>query len=178
MARSTAKKVTAGDLFPLLENPDAQPLSIRRLTVEEALEASTPFDSLIRLWMDKRAGESPPEWDDFDFADFRGWHSRLAISVFPDDTADPEIRLTGEGWADLGGPPIAGVRLGSLVPRLFERQLRVHFQAIRDTGNIGLVSGTPVTVGREFVRMRIIELPVARNGKAVGGMIHGLKIQS
>ena len=65
-----------------------------------------------------------------------------------------------------------------MLPLLFERQLREHFQAIRDTGAIGFVAGRAAIVGREFIRMRIVELPEARNGKPVGGMIHGIQIES
>jgi len=38
-----------------------------------------PFDSLVSVWRSKIDGRRIPKWSDFDFMDFRGWHSRLAI---------------------------------------------------------------------------------------------------
>lgn len=178
MAAAERKQPGADEFFPLLEDPEAEPMDLRRMSVEEALAADTPFTELIRIWADRRTEALAPEWDAFDFADFRGWHSHLCITVFPGDEPDPEFRIMGEAWVATGGASVTGVTVGQAVPRLYRLQLREHFQAIRDTGCVGLSVGRVAFVDRGFMRIQILELPVARDGKPVGGMIHGLHIEN
>src|SRR3546814_19337225 len=70
--------------------------------------AAAPFASLIRVWLDRRSDAGPPDWGAFDFADFRGWHSRLMTTVFPDDEPDPEFRIVGDAWRNMAGSNLRG----------------------------------------------------------------------
>lgn len=178
MASAYRTEPRAAEVFPLLEDPNADPMVLYRMSAEEALAADTPFTDLIQVWANRRTDENPPHWDDFDFAHFRGWHSRLCVTAFRDETPDPEIRISGDEWIATGGASANGLRIGQIVPRLYELQLRDHFQAIRDTGCIGLTVGRVAFVNRGFIRMKIVELPVSRYGERVGGLIHGLHIDN
>jgi len=158
------------------ENPVS--LTLRLLTPDEALTAATPFASLIRVWLDRRSDAAPPDWSTFDFADFRGWHSRLMTTVFPDDQPDPEFRIVGDAWRNMSGGNIRGRRFSQCTPRLYATQYHMHFRAIRDTGLVGWSYGRPTIAGREHVRIQIIELPIRHGSPAIGGLIHGLFIGS
>jgi hypothetical protein len=163
-----------GSLHTDMERPDAEPFVLRLFEPEEALQAGTAFDDLIRLWMSRREGAQTPDWSRFDFADFRGWHEYLVISVFPDDEPDPVFRIIGEGWKSVIQQDLTGLRFSEYLPRLFDRQFREHLRAIRQTGKIGWSVGASATIHREFIRRQVIEFPVRRGGEGIDGLIHAI----
>lgn len=175
---AAAARIDAEAVWASIERDDAAPLTLRRLDPGEALSAGTPFNPLIQVWLDRRTGQRPPDWDDFDFSSFRGWHRDLMVTVFPDATPDPEFRIIGEGWKLLHDSNTAGLRFSQCLPRLYDLQFRDHFQAIRDRGVIGWAAGRAPHVDREFVHFQALELPVRRGGDTVEGMIHAFHHQT
>lgn len=156
------------------EAPDARPFDLRRLDAEEALAAAPDFASLIALWSGRRAGAAVPDWHDMEFADFRGWHSALLVSDITDGEPDPLFRVIGEDYRIVRDSSLPGQRFSELMPRLYERQFREHFRAIRDQGLLGLAVGPAALVGREHVHLRILELPFRRGGDGVRRLLHAL----
>jgi len=53
------------------------------------------FESLFRLWRDKRQEMSVPSWDDFDFYDFVGWHGRINVLDISHNPFDFRYRIAG-----------------------------------------------------------------------------------
>lgn len=158
----------------LPESEDPSPLDMWLYPLDTRFDADSPFSSIVSAWNARRTGDGPPEWDAFDFADFRGWHSHLKVSVFPDDEPDPLFRIMGESWRLVALGNLAGVRFSEMRPKLFRRQLRDHFKAIRDGALIGRTRGKIAGISRDFISIEIMELPVARDGKRVGGLLHCL----
>ena len=162
--------------LPIREASDPAPYVIAHIALDGELSPDSPFHNIHQAWARRRTGDTPPAWDTFEFTDFRDWHSRLIISVFRDDEPDPEIRITGEAWQVVGPTNLKGLTFSQLFPRLYERQFRAHFAEIRERPLIGLCRGPLAAVDRDFVHVQVLELPVARFGYRVGGLIHCLHI--
>lgn len=160
------------------ESDDPAPLHMRLLPPETEPEPASPFFDIHAAWNRRRAGNALPDWHDFDFADFRGWHSRLKVSVFPDDRPDPLFRIMGETWRIVAMGNLAGVRFSEVRPKLYDRQFRDHFRAIRDQGLIGRTRGAIAGADREFLTIEVLELPYSRDGARVGGLLHCLHVHA
>lgn len=165
------------------ENPNAPPFDLVRLMPDAALAAAPEFRALIELWLTKcpegavNGIASIPDWSDFDFADFRGWHADMVLSIFPDpDEPDPEFRIAGETYSQIVDGPVKGTRFSDSWPRLYGVQFRRHFQAIRDTGLVGLAEGRHATMGRGHITLRVLELPCRDGGTVVARLIHGVRV--
>ncbi|WP_161973656.1 PAS domain-containing protein [Hwanghaeella grinnelliae] len=172
-----ATNPVTGLLNQIEEDENAPLFNLRRLPMDKVFEAAPEFSSLIGVWDGKRrGGEALPDWSRFDFVDFRGWHSDIVISCFPDAEPDPLFRISGENFNGLVNSNIAGARFSTYWPRLFGIQFRDHFQTIRDTGNIGLVEGRLAAQSRGFLTVQVIELPCRDGGDGVGRLIHGIRV--
>ena len=58
-------------------------------------EALAGFADLARLWQSKRGDRAAPTWSDFDFYDFKGWHSLIGVYEISYDPFDYTCRLSG-----------------------------------------------------------------------------------
>ncbi len=160
------------------EDVSSPPMDLKRLTLEEALEAAPDFRGMLDVWAGKRQGDQLPDWADFDFPDFRGWHSDIVLSVFNAEEPDPYFVLSGETFTRAIDFNVKGVHFSQGWPRLFDLQFREHFGAIRDTGLIGLTEGKVATSTRNFLSIRVLELPVRDGGDEVQRMIHVVRVLS
>lgn len=156
------------------EDPNAEPMELRCFTAEEARAALPDFAELIELWMARRGGAAVPDWRDFDFADFRGWHDSLVVGRFEGDEPDPTLRLAGQTYIEVTQQNPTGRRLSELAPRMFDLYYREHFRQIRDHGLIGLAVGRQPLKGRSHVQLRILELPFRDGGPGVARTLHVL----
>ncbi|MDF1791312.1 MAG: hypothetical protein P1U88_05340 [Thalassobaculaceae bacterium] len=147
------------------------------MPLDTALEETSPFTDILATWNRPRRGTDLPLWSDFDFIDFKGWHSRIKVSVFPDDGPDPKFRIMGESWRIVTLGNVAGFRFSEIRPRLYHHQLREHFAALREQRMIGLTSGSIAGVARDFMSIDVLELPYTLDRQTVGGLIHCLHIQ-
>lgn len=160
------------EFFEASEKPDAPPFLLRRFGPREALEAAPHLAPLIELWDSRRGGEAVPDWADVDFPDFRGWHSSIVVSDLPADEPDPIFRIIGEDFRIFDYTTTQGQRFSDRTPRLYERQFREHFREIRDRGLIGWSVGSAAIVGREHLRVRVLELPFRKGGPLVSRLLH------
>lgn len=174
MPLTDARVIGIPRFLPESENPPA--LDMWVLPLDTRIDADSPFADILAVWNRRRIDDGPPDWDAFDFADFREWHSRLKISLFPDDRPDPLFRIMGESWRIVAMANLAGLRFSDVRPKLYERQFKDHFKAIRDQEMIGRTKGAIAGLEREFLTIEVLELPVARDGKRVGGLLHCLYV--
>src|SRR3546814_18345152 len=135
--RINREDVDVDEEWASFESEDPVALTLRVLAPDEALMAAAPFASLIRVWLDRRSDAGPPDWGAFDFADFRGWHSRLMTTVFPDDEPDPEFRIVGDAWRKMAGSNIRGRRFSQCHPPLTTSHSPMPFRAIPATAPVG-----------------------------------------
>ncbi|MEX2630216.1 MAG: hypothetical protein WD341_09790 [Tistlia sp.] len=159
-------------LFQAVENPDAAPFELQRLDVEGALEAAPRLASLIQLWDERRGEAAVPDWADMDFADFRGWHAALVVSDLPAGEPDPIYRVIGEDFRIVSYTTEPGQKFSDRTPLLYDRQFREHFREIRDRGLIGRATGPAAFVGREHLRLEVLELPFRNGGERVARLVH------
>ena len=168
------KQITSA-LLAAIEKPDAEPFVLHRFTVEQALDAvPEELAGLIRMWDERRGDAAVPDWSDVDFPDFRGWHSRVVISDLPADEPDPHYRVIGEDFRIVTYSTEPGQKFSDRTPLLYERQFRKHFGEIRDRGLIGWSVGPVAFVGREHIRLEILELPFRNGGERVARLVHVL----
>lgn len=165
-------------LLEAVENPDAEPFVLRRLTAPEAIAAAPHLAALIRLWDERRAGALAPDWSAMEFADFRGWHASMVVSDIPADEPDPVYRVIGEDFRIVSYSTEPGQRFSDRTPLLYERQFREHFREIRDQGLIGWSIGPVAFVGREHLRMKVLELPFRNGGERVSRLAHLMSHES
>jgi hypothetical protein len=100
------------------------------------------------------------------------------LSVFNAEEPDPYFVLSGETFTRAIDFNVKGVHFSQGWPRLFDLQFREHFGAIRDTGLIGLTEGKVATSTRNFLSIRVLELPVRDGGDEVQRMIHVVRVLS
>lgn len=154
------------------EDVTSPPMDLQRLTLEEALEVASDFRGMLDVWAGKRQGDRLPDWADFDFSDFRGWHADIVLSIFDKEEPDPCFVLSGDTFTRIIDYNVKGVHFSEGWPRLFDLQFREHFGVIRETGLIGLTEGKVATSARSFQSIRVLELPVRNGAERVERMIH------
>lgn len=163
-----------GQIFEAAENPTAAPFDLRRLSPGEAAEAEPQFAALLALWQERRGDAAVPDWSSMDFSDFRGWHSALMLSELSEADPDPRFRVIGEDYRAIRDSSLPGQRFSDLMPRLYALQFREHFRQIVVQGRVGLATGPAAFVGREWLRLKILELPFRHGGEAVTRLLHVL----
>ncbi|HMA16176.1 MAG TPA: PAS domain-containing protein [Kiloniellaceae bacterium] len=171
-----SKAATEKIFRSLEEDVTSPPMDLQRLTLEEALAAAPDFRAMLDLWNSKRRGAALPEWSDFEFSDFRGWHADIVLSVFDSDEPDPHFVLSSETFTQAIDFNVKGVHFSEGWPRLFGLQFREHFGAIRRNGLIGLVQGKIAMSSRSFLSIRVLELPLRAGGEDVKRMIHVVRV--
>lgn len=159
-------------LLEAIENPDSEPFVLRRFGPEEARTAAPHLAEVIDNW-DRRRGDRPlPDWADAEFTDFRGWHSSLVLSDLPEGDPDPVFRIVGEDFRIVSYTTEAGQRFSDRTPMVYERQFREHFGLIRETGLIGWSVGPVAIVGREHIRLKVMEFPYRNGSERVSRLVH------
>ncbi len=68
------------------------------------------FEDLVRLWQDRRGDRAVPSWSDFDFYDFKGWHSQLGLYEISYDPFDYTCRLSGTVVDGVFGRTMTGAK--------------------------------------------------------------------
>lgn len=133
----------------------------------EALEDSPllePFASLVSVWRSKFDGKRIPKWSDFDFTDFRGWHSRLAIFDISYEPFDYIIRLSGEEFNSIAGRNMKGVTRNDLMAIAVEDILTDKFYEKASTEMLIAYQKGINVVDREHLAVEFLELPLSDNG--------------
>lgn len=159
-------------LLEAAENPDAPLFELQRLRPEQAIAAAPHLRSLVELWDARRGDRAVPDRADIDFADFRGWHSAIVVSDLEGEEPDPLFRIVGEDYRIVDYGTTGGQRFSDRTPRLYEQQFRQRFAEIRDSGLIGWSVGAAAIVGREHVRLKVLELPFTNGGPQVSRLVH------
>lgn len=157
------------------ERPDAAPFRVHLLDPERAAQSAPAFAGIVALWRERQQGAAVPDWNDFEFADFRGWHAAMLVSDLPDEEPDPLFRIIGEDWRIVPLTGFAGRRFSEVMPQLYQRQMREHFRQIRERGLIGWSVGPAVQINREHLRLQVLELPFRRGGPRVERFAHVLR---
>ncbi|MEQ9488579.1 MAG: hypothetical protein RIM72_06255 [Alphaproteobacteria bacterium] len=123
-----------------------------------------PFRPLIEVWRLKCGERKVPAWSDFDFTDFAGWHSKIAIYDVSHNPFDYKIRLSGEEFNRVLGRNMKGVTRKDLLDVAVDDTLsdRLYEKAATDL-LFAYTKGTNV-VDRQHIQVEYLQLPLSDNG--------------
>ena len=129
-------------------------------------EALPGFEGLVRLWQGKRAGRAVPAWSDFDFYDFKGWHSRMGVYEIFYEPFDYACRLSGTGLDGVFDRTMTGVKGSELAEIRVEHPATMSFYEMACSQMlISRTSGALNVKGREHVRATFVEFPLSDDGE-------------
>ena len=123
------------------------------------------FEDLVRLWHDKRGDRVVPSWSDFDFYDFKGWHSRLSVYDISYDPFEYTTRLSGTVVDEMYDQTMTGVTGTELEELRAEPSASMEFYEM--TCRQMLISrqlGSLNFKGREHVHVTFVEFPLSDDG--------------
>ncbi len=133
------------------------------------------FEDLVRLWQDKRGDRVVPSWSDFDFFDFKGWHSRIGVYEISYDPFDYICRLSGTDVDKVYEQTMTGTKGSELAEMRVEYPVTMEFYEM--TCRQMLISRTsgPVNLtGREHIQATFVDLPLSDDGLRVTHTLEGL----
>eukprot|EP00752_Nemacystus_decipiens_P000442 g442.t1 len=128
--------------------------------------ASIPeFEGLIRIWQGKRGDRRAPAWSDFDFYDFVGWHGQFSVYDVRYDPFDYTTRLSGTQQDALLGRTMTGLTRADFNEYyLRDSEIDAFSEFICRNLYISYLDGPLNVKGREFKRVRYLELPLSDDG--------------
>ncbi len=123
-----------------------------------------PFEKLISVWRAKCQGKKVPAWSDFDFTDFVGWHSRIAIYDVSHDPFDYSIRLSGEEFNQTTGRNMKNMTRAKLLEITVEDEIsdKLYEKAATEL-LFAYTKGTNI-VDRQHLQVEYLQLPLSDNG--------------
>ncbi len=114
-----------------------------------------------------------PSWSDFEFRDFIGWHSKLALSKY--EEGGFRFRIFGDDLVEVFARNLTGELLSeSVAPEQVEITRR-YFEKLVTGPFIGLRTGRVPVQGRGFLNFQVLHLPLSATGNNVDHFIHILK---
>jgi len=123
-----------------------------------------PFEQLVSVWRSKCQGRRVPAWSDFDFTDFAGWHSKLAIYDVSINPYDFKVRLSGETFNLVLGRNMKGVTRADLLAITIEDEYSDAFYEKAATELlVAYTKGTNV-IDRQHIQVEYLLLPLSDNG--------------
>ncbi|MEQ9490078.1 MAG: hypothetical protein RIM72_13910 [Alphaproteobacteria bacterium] len=123
-----------------------------------------PFASLVLVWRSKFDGKRVPKWSDFDFTDFRGWHSRIAIHDVSYDPFSYRIRLSGEEYNQVIGMNAKGLTMEQFKSIALEDELADEFYEKTCSEMLLAYTKGINIIDRVHVDVEFLELPLSDNG--------------
>lgn len=123
-----------------------------------------PFHSLISVWRSNFDGDRIPKWSDFDFTDFRGWHSRIAIYDITYDPFDFKAKIVGEEYQEIIGHRMQGITRDDLLSIAIEDEISDRFY-LKTCSEMLIAYQMGVNiVHRQHIDVTFLELPLSDNG--------------
>ncbi|WP_343562038.1 PAS domain-containing protein [Kiloniella sp. b19] len=128
------------------------------------------FREILDLYDNKRGKRLIPGWEDFDFPEFIGWHSRIALSKREND--DLQFRIFGTTFVNLFARDLTGQFLIASMPEDQKDATRLHFLSLMDRPQIGHAVGLVPTEERRFLKFEVLDLPLAGSDGTVSHFLH------
>ncbi len=133
------------------------------------------FEDLVRLWQDKRGDRVVPSWSDFDFYDFKGWHSRIGVYEISYDPFDYICRLSGTEVEEIYEQSMTGTKGSELAEMRVEFPVAMEFYEMTCRQMlIGRTSGPVNLTGREHIQATFVDFPLSDDGQRITHSLEGL----
>jgi len=126
-----------------------------------------PFSGLVDLWRQKSGAARYPAWRDFEFGDFSDWWGRLSLCDIHTQPFDIEFVLWGTALTEWWGIDYTRKKMSETYEnrvRNWEKFEGPYFRYLTGMGGIGVVKGDLRVLGRGFVSIQGIDLPLIRDG--------------
>ncbi len=124
------------------------------------------FAPIVRLWQSKISDGKLPDWSEFGFDDFQGWYGLVSLGEIKPDYSEMIFLLWGTGLVELWDKDYTGKAMKEdTVPDHWETIEKPYVEATVNLKGIGVSGGTLDVVGRNFVDVTYVDLPVTRSGK-------------
>jgi hypothetical protein len=124
------------------------------------------FEDFFRLWQDRRGGRVVPSWADFDFFDFKGWHSQIGVYQISYDPFDYVCRLSGTKVDEVYERTMTGTKGSELADTRLEYSATMEFYEMTCSEMlIARTAGGINEVGREHVQATFVEFPLSDDGR-------------
>lgn len=136
-----------------------------------------PFASLVAVWRSKFKGDRIPAWSDFDFTDFRGWHSRIAIYDISYDPYDYAIRLSGEEYNQVLGFNAKGYSREQFIAGSAEDEVGDSFYEMTCSELLMAHTKGLNLVNRDHFPVEYLDLPLSDNGRFATHSIEAMFVE-
>ena len=123
--------------------------------------------SLYTLWNSKRDGDILPAWKDFEFEDFIGLHSQIIFTEIQHEPFDLYYRIFGSFASDLYDQNLTGAKLRSTGHHHKDPDILNYYENLQKNQNIGSCTGPLNWLGKEYLHVSMIDLPLSANGENV-----------
>ena len=130
------------------------------------------YESILKLWDNKRGGRAMPCRADFSVEDFAGWYGAISISVLEGD--DLRFTLYGTRYVDLLGVDLTNKLLCASMAMDLIDQTKRYFATLVQGPFIGHMTGLAPTEHRDFLPFDVLDLPLSDDGRAVTTFLHAL----
>ncbi|MFD2205009.1 hypothetical protein [Kiloniella antarctica] len=128
------------------------------------------FEDVLNLWDSKRNGHLLPAWDNFQFDDFGGVHSRVSVSEKEDN--DFRFKIYGSDFARLRDRDLTNKLLCASVGVNWKGGAYAYFAEISKGPYIGRTQGVVPDARCHLVKINSIDLPLGEDGKNVSHCLH------
>lgn len=134
------------------------------------------LSSFFEIWKNKIKGSSLPAWKDFDFTEFKGWHSNIRVMKLGNDIKDKKVNMiVGETFQQYWGQKTIyeQVEEGAPPSRKTVKKYYQYLEYIYNHHYSINIGSIPKRDG-SLVPSHWIELPLANDGKNVTHLLTAL----
>lgn len=124
------------------------------------------FAPVVSVWRAKCSGADVPEWSEFEIDDLIEWYPGLSLAEVMQDFSNMVFLLWGTKLVELWNEDYTGrVFADNQFPEHWQTIEQPYIEEVVKRAGIGVCGGTLHTIGREFINITYIDLPVRRAGK-------------
>jgi len=127
-----------------------------------------PFQSLVDLWRAKSGENALPTWRDFEFEEFSLWWGRLSLANVLDNPFDIKFPLWGTILTDWWGVDYTNKKMETVYQgrkENWEKFEGPYIRALIENQGVGIVRGDLRVVGRSFLTVQGVDLPLLKDGR-------------
>ncbi len=140
-------------------------------------DEAEPFEDIVELWRSRRGDEAIPRRSAFDFGDFMGWHAWMGLSKVDDDGVLC-FGFVGEEFKRCFGKGVkSGSRAIDVADEISSEEFERYFIRIMSEPCAGYFTGKLPFANSSFIRVKILDLPLADNAGRPRHVLHLLYIQ-